>query len=100
MHSESLPLDRLTLLLSIIGRDCGSLRACLCEACLLSTEQTTDPGRTESSMRNSADNLAESIAASVCRQENVEVMLSNIDKTEVLENKSAELAAQAKTCEG
>jgi len=33
-------------------------------------------------------------------QENVEVMLSNIDKTEVLENKSAELAAQAKTCEG
>jgi len=29
--------------------------------------------------------------------ENVEVMLSNIDKTEVLENKSAELAAQAKT---
>jgi len=30
-------------------------------------------------------------------QENVEVMLQNIDKTEVLENKSAELAAQAKT---
>jgi t-SNARE complex subunit (syntaxin) len=30
------------------------------------------------------------------RQENVEVMLANIDKTEVLENKSAELANQAK----
>jgi len=30
-------------------------------------------------------------------QENVEVMLANIDKTEVLENKSQELAAQAKT---
>eukprot|EP00908_Phaeocystis_cordata_P000876 Transcript_10956.p1 GENE.Transcript_10956~~Transcript_10956.p1 ORF type:complete len:166 (-),score=69.27 Transcript_10956:208-705(-) len=30
-------------------------------------------------------------------QENVEVMLANIDKTEVLENKSAELANQAKT---
>jgi vesicle-associated membrane protein 72 len=29
-------------------------------------------------------------------QENVEVMLANIDKTEVLENKSAELANQAK----
>ena len=32
-----------------------------------------------------------------CRQENVEVMLANIDKTEVLENKSAALADQAKT---
>ena len=31
------------------------------------------------------------------RQENVEVMLANIDKTEVLENKSAALADQAKT---
>ncbi len=31
------------------------------------------------------------------RQENVEVMLQNIDKTEVLENKSAALADQAKT---
>jgi len=30
-------------------------------------------------------------------QENVEVMLQNIEKTEVLENKSAELASQAKT---
>merc|ERR1719420_1851840 len=30
-------------------------------------------------------------------QENVEVMLQNIDKTEVLENKSAALADQAKT---
>ena len=30
-------------------------------------------------------------------QENVEVMLANIDKTEVLENKSAALADQAKT---
>jgi len=30
-------------------------------------------------------------------QENVEVMLANIDKTEVLEDKTAELAAQAKT---
>jgi len=30
-------------------------------------------------------------------QQNVEVMLANIDKTEVLENKSAELANQAKT---
>merc|ERR550537_1580321 len=30
-------------------------------------------------------------------QENVEVMLANIDKTEVLENKSAELVANAKT---
>merc|ERR1719310_557339 len=30
-------------------------------------------------------------------QENVEVMLANIDKTEVLESKSAALASQAKT---
>jgi len=30
-------------------------------------------------------------------QENVEVMLANIDKAEVLENKAGELAAQAKT---
>merc|ERR1712137_205237 len=29
--------------------------------------------------------------------ENVDVMLANIDKTEVLENKSSQLAAQAKT---
>ena len=28
----------------------------------------------------------------------MEVMLANIDKTEVLENKSAALADQAKTC--
>ena len=34
---------------------------------------------------------------SLRRQENVEVMLANIDKTEVLENKSAALADQAKT---
>ena len=32
-----------------------------------------------------------------CRQENVEIMLANVDKTEVLENKSAALADQAKT---
>ena len=36
-------------------------------------------------------------AIALHRQENVEVMLANIDKTEVLENKSAELANQAKT---
>jgi hypothetical protein len=35
--------------------------------------------------------------ALACRQQNVEVMLQNIDKTEVLENKSAQLADQAKT---
>lgn len=34
---------------------------------------------------------------SECRQENVEVMLANIDKAEVLENKAAALSAQAKT---
>eukprot|EP00967_Tisochrysis_lutea_P152692 scaffold299746_cov35-Tisochrysis_lutea.AAC.1 len=33
----------------------------------------------------------------VVMQENVDVMLANIDKTEVLENKSSQLASQAKS---
>ena len=33
-----------------------------------------------------------------CRQQNVDIMLQNLDKTEALENKSADLANQAKTC--
>ena len=32
------------------------------------------------------------------RQQNVDIMLQNLDKTEALENKSADLANQAKTC--
>ena len=50
------------------------------------------------STHHAAEPSPSPFALPLARQQNVDIMLQNLDKTEALENKSADLANQAKTC--